>query len=101
MKEHLLEMLRSKKFKALVISLVALFVVALLKGLGIGGLTEVSVEKLLDIFYQWVMPAYLLGQGIADHGKPAAELNVKSADRSAEILMALAAKESKEEVVLE
>jgi len=59
-------MFKSKKFIALVVSLVAL---VLVKKLGL----EVEEAQQLGAQIVGVVASYMVGQGIADHGKGAAE----------------------------
>lgn len=87
MKDAILEALHSKKFLALCIGVVALFVVAVLKGFGFDGVGEDQVKYLLGL-----LASYIIGQGIADKGKEAAMVNAKSA----ESMLALSAEESED-----
>jgi hypothetical protein len=72
MRDALNEMLSSKKFLAAAVSFVALVLVTLAGRMHIG-LDEASANDLAKELVALAV-AYVVGQGVADHGKVAAEI---------------------------
>lgn len=82
-KELLVALLGSKKFVAFLVSLAVMLITALSGKLGLG----VSEEQANEISLKVVGLAspYLLGQGIADHGKEAAKEAAKETTKPAQV----------------
>lgn len=66
-----MEILKSKKFKVFVLGTLSVFLT------GVVGLDEATATSIRDALVK-MAGAYLIGQGVADHGKSKAELEQKT-----------------------
>lgn len=77
-KELLVALLGSKKFVAFLVSLVVMLVTAISGKFGLGITDEQANDLSLKVV--GLASSYLVGQGIADHGKEAARVQASSTE---------------------